>query len=72
MKFEGDSQRLGTIIDGFTDLWWFGKVGKGEGEGLANRTTIAHTFIGRSHLPRWKSWVKQGEGQVGQKRSARR
>ena len=38
MKFEGDSQRTGTITDGFTDLWWFGEAEKGEG--VANRTTM--------------------------------
>ena len=38
MKFEGDGQRLETTIDGATDLWWFGKAGKGVGS--ANCTVI--------------------------------
>ena len=43
MKFEGDRQRIGTIINGVTDLWWFRKAGKGEG--LENRTTIVHRSL---------------------------
>ena len=67
MKFEGDSQRIGTIIDGFTDLWWFGEAEKGVR--VANRTTmIVYSLLGRSHLPRWKNWVKLGG--VEQKQSA--
>ena len=45
MKFEGDSQRTGTIIDGFTDLW-FGEAEKGEG--VANRTTM---IVDKSFAP---------------------
>ena len=55
--FEGGSQRLGTVIDGFTDLWWFGKARKKEG--LENRTAIVH----RSFAP--SSVEELGETKLG-------
>jgi len=59
--FEGRSQSLVTIIDGFTDIWWFWK-----GEGLANRTSVVHrSFAPSSFLGGGDGWSRVGG--VGQK-----
>jgi hypothetical protein len=52
-----------TIIDCFTDLWWFAKAGKREG--LANRTATVHRSFAPSSVEelvdRWEREGGNGE-----------
>ena len=50
-------QCLGTLSDGFTDLSWFGKAGKGRVQ-----KALPPLFMQHSYLPQWRRLVEQGKG----------